>query len=336
MSSRSTLFLWGLVVIGALILAAPARATVLVYEPFQGYAAGALNGQTPNAIGIDNTVNWANLGPAGGIENLTTGLTFGSLVTAGGAEYMTSSTAITSTRLTAKVGTVDSVSGTLYNSYLVSMSAEAPISAAQAMANMRFGDTSATTPANARYYTAADRTIPSTFAYGKNTAGPNLNYNGAANDVPCGANRIAPNTTYMVLARYTNVGSDPSVANPAVGTLWILTQAQFETFVASGHNDAYLDAATVGTAAYNVFDEVTSIATAPYSASGKNMFQAGNFFQMLMLGNATDVEAGTFDELRYATTVADATPTTTPEPGTLALLATGIVGLLAYAWRKRK
>jgi hypothetical protein len=25
-----------------------------------------------------------------------------------------------------------------------------------------------------------------------------------------------------------------------------------------------------------------------------------------------------------------------PEPGTLALLATGLIGLLAYAWRKRK
>jgi hypothetical protein len=28
--------------------------------------------------------------------------------------------------------------------------------------------------------------------------------------------------------------------------------------------------------------------------------------------------------------------TQTPEPSTLALLATGLVGLLAYAWRKRK
>jgi hypothetical protein len=28
--------------------------------------------------------------------------------------------------------------------------------------------------------------------------------------------------------------------------------------------------------------------------------------------------------------------TTVPEPGTLALMAAGLAGLLAYAWRKRK
>ena len=30
------------------------------------------------------------------------------------------------------------------------------------------------------------------------------------------------------------------------------------------------------------------------------------------------------------------TPTVTPEPSTLLLAASGLVGLLAYAWRKRK
>ena len=30
------------------------------------------------------------------------------------------------------------------------------------------------------------------------------------------------------------------------------------------------------------------------------------------------------------------TLTVIPEPGTLALLATGLIGLLCYAWRKRK
>ena len=29
-------------------------------------------------------------------------------------------------------------------------------------------------------------------------------------------------------------------------------------------------------------------------------------------------------------------PFTVPEPSTLALFATGLIGLLAYAWRKRK
>ena len=34
--------------------------------------------------------------------------------------------------------------------------------------------------------------------------------------------------------------------------------------------------------------------------------------------------------------IVDYSSTSTPEPGTLALLAAGLVGLLAYAWRKRR
>jgi hypothetical protein len=43
-----------------------------------------------------------------------------------------------------------------------------------------------------------------------------------------------------------------------------------------------------------------------------------------------------FDEIRFGTTYASVTPTQTPEPGTIALLAMGLLSLLAYAWRKRK
>jgi hypothetical protein len=48
-----------------------------------------------------------------------------------------------------------------------------------------------------------------------------------------------------------------------------------------------------------------------------------------------------FIDLGGAGTVVDnvrvtATPTATPEPSTLVLLASGLIGLLAYAWRKRK
>ena len=46
----------------------------------------------------------------------------------------------------------------------------------------------------------------------------------------------------------------------------------------------------------------------------------------IMIGDVGGVTA-TFDNLTF---------TSTPEPGTLLLLAIGLTGLLAYAWRKRR
>ena len=48
--------------------------------------------------------------------------------------------------------------------------------------------------------------------------------------------------------------------------------------------------------------------------------------------------AGTIDGLSATLLVSggDLVLTVVPEPGTLALLAAGLLGLLAYAWRKRK
>ena len=45
--------------------------------------------------------------------------------------------------------------------------------------------------------------------------------------------------------------------------------------------------------------------------------------------NGGSMVGGGFDNLTYGTLP-------TPKPGALVLLATGLIGLLAYAWRKRK
>jgi probable HAF family extracellular repeat protein len=48
-----------------------------------------------------------------------------------------------------------------------------------------------------------------------------------------------------------------------------------------------------------------------------------------IVGYGTDINSNTYQAFEILNVA-------TPEPGTLTLLAVGLVGLLAYAWRKRK
>ena len=53
-------------------------------------------------------------------------------------------------------------------------------------------------------------------------------------------------------------------------------------------------------------------------------------------GDTIDFVVGEAGAGNHAGTRLDATITPTPEPGTVVLLLTGLFGLLAYAWRKRR
>ena len=64
-----------------------------------------------------------------------------------------------------------------------------------------------------------------------------------------------------------------------------------------------------------------------FNYSGALSLQAGDTLDFASDGRST----GNGNNVAYQVTI-----TSTPEPGTLALLITGGIGLLAYAWRKRR
>ncbi|MEN6450040.1 MAG: PEP-CTERM sorting domain-containing protein [Thermoguttaceae bacterium] len=73
------------------------------------------------------------------------------------------------------------------------------------------------------------------------------------------------------------------------------------------------------------FVDTTSLGSVTYAAGSNPVIKAVGFGGYV--GNGSSPMLDTFS--------LTATPSQVPEPGTLALLAAGLVGLVAYAWRKR-
>jgi len=280
-----------------------ARAAVVVYEPFAYGTGSTLNTISPNAstVGLNQAVVYSGAG-ADGYTVQAASLSLGSLATQGGSVAFVGGTKVASGTLALQNSPY---TGTLYTSHLVNLSARGGGAADGAQVRVANNDTSG----GDRFNLQADSRASST-----NVA---VNYNGSTSGVTNSGNSLVLDTTYLLIGRFTNVGNELTVGNPGVATVYALTAAQFESFKAGGGDDAYLDAATVGTGASDLTARVSDAAL----VTGTFNFNTGNFYALVAVN-----DTGAFDEVRYGSTVADVTPV--PEPG-LTLLALAGLPLLA-------
>jgi acyl-CoA thioesterase-1 len=299
-------------------LAAHSSAVPLVYEGFNGYANGSLNGQTAvNTTGLQAAVitNGGNTPTANQFN--PTGLTFSNLVVSGGSGRFNAANTGTNNAQT-YIGytyTGPTVTGTLYTSYLVKI--EAPQSTGS-IVSLRTNLNSTSGSGTSYFVTMADSPA---------TTGTGVQYD-ASSGTTSSARKLEVGTTYLVIGRFTNVGNTLSAGTPGKGTTFILTDAQFEFFQAEGFADAELDAALIGDGPDQVFARISDAdvvsSTHPNYPSGFNRLQSGAGIQFAT-GNAGagNPQTATYDEVRYALSLADVIPTgPEPEPVPVSLTVT--------------
>jgi len=282
-------------VILALAGVSVSRATLLVYEGFNGYTTGTLAGQTPNAntAGLDTTVGYYDGGGTrtAGYTIQATGLSLGSLQTSGGALAFTSGTNVIGPDI--EIGAT-AFTGTLWSSYLVNLASPKGGNTGDG-AVVRIG-TSPADSANGHFNSWADSRT-------SGTASTNVGI-GYGSTTPTATNGTAPlavSTTYIIISSFTNVGASLSSGTSGVAKLWALNASQFASFLAAGGDEAAL----AGTS-------VTATATQTVT-TGTFTFSSSNAIGLVTVG-----DIGVIDELRFGSSLADVTPI--PEPATTALL----------------
>jgi hypothetical protein len=270
----------------------PAPGALLVQEGFDGYEEGALDGQSVRkTIGL--TGSYYASEPA--IEFQSTGLTFGPLAVSGGSIRSASATpAFAGVNLDA------AGKGTIYSAYLVNFDGKerSDASAVRLGINDNPGGSLET-----RYFNSnadgSDSGVPMTgYDTVPSAGGYYANFDEAG--------------TFLVLARFTNVGSELSPESPGVATMWILTEEQF-AYLTAHHllTDAGLDAAARGTAADNVRWRIeNTVMTGSHSFTGA---------LQLSLTSSGSSSTFTMDEIRFGTSLADVAPVAKPTTAAIPL-----------------
>jgi len=217
--------------------------------------------------------------------NVTSGLTFGSLSTTGGALTIASSGYANWNRsfVTRQIGTGTVTGSTLWTSYLF----KADI-AGGGLGNPSSGheagllvSTSANSMTGARFQSMAKPTWNSDFA--------GVAYDGSVTSGTSGS--LRDGSTYIVVSRFTNVGG----TGGGTATLWALSQSQFGLISSGGVTEAELDSAFV--------TKISDTSTSSFS------FATSHFMQFTARRKSgSESLAFVVDELRFGNTVSSVTP----------------------------
>ena len=275
--------------LGVLYGGSLAQAGVLAYEKF-GYALanGAnLNGVATNAPGLTGNYTVTALG--GGTSTFqTAGLTFSPnfLPCSGGAVLCSVTGANNYARLGVALN-AGTVTGTVYTSYLANFSTLGTV--AGPIASSHLNSTTGGTDATCwfRSDVAASVTLKR----------PGVGYD--ATEAAATTGNLVSGTTYLVVSKFTNVGSALSAGSPGVATTWVFTQAAYDNWYYAGALESQLGTYASFTAAESV-------------TSGTFTFNNTRFAQLVAGTGAGAAEAVTFDELRYGTELVDVVKAITP------------------------
>jgi len=301
-------------IIGAFTISS--HASVLIYEGFNyGLADGTtMNGVATNATGLSgNYALGQSLAGIGTANFTSTGLSFGSSFTpsTGGALSMSITSNVFNATRSAQLGVAlntGTVTGTVYTSYLFSLGSTGSTAGTS---QMRINGAQ-TTSLNTRLSVLAD---------GTQVLGNSLQYGGEpVQSAPSGT--LLLNTTYLALAKFTELGTVDSVG---IAEMWVFTQQGYEDWLTMG----------MGQESELFFYAVLgSTLTSGATTTVNNSTFSNSQFLSYAVSNANNVNAQSMiiDETRWGTELTDVLAV--PEPSTYALAGIGLA-FIAIKMRRR-